>query len=104
MALRLNDDLLAIFNTNEFAVSATYRRALTLSEATIKGLFDNETIPTDAGGFVPVHQENPQFTCRTIDVPNVAYNDMLIISGDTYAVRSWVHNGLGLTVLQLEKQ
>ena len=104
MPLPLAADLLTLFNTEEFAVSATYRRRLILSEATIVGIFDNETVPVDAGGFVSVHQEQPRFTCRTIDVPDIAEEDQLVISSVTYTVRAWVHDGTGVTVLQLERR
>ena len=103
MPLPLNDDLDVILNLDEFAVQATYRRKDALGDSTIKGIFDNETVPVDAGGFTAVHQEQPRFTCRTVDVPNVSYDDYLILSSVEYRVVAWVHNGVGETVLQLEK-
>lgn len=104
MALPFAADLLTLFNTEEFAVSVTYRRRLILSETTIVGVFDNETVPVDAGGFVSVHQEQPRFTCRTVDVSEIAEDDQLIISGVTYTVRAWIHDGTGVTVIQLERR
>lgn len=103
MALPLDADLNVIFNVDEFAVSVTYTRALALSQSTIKGIFDNETIPVDAGGFTTVHQQQPRFICRTADVPDIAYDDMLTISSVDYYVRAWIHNGQGVTEIQLEK-
>ena len=50
IAIPLDEDLNHIFNTDEFATSVTYRRALALGQSTIKGIFDNETVPIDAGG------------------------------------------------------
>lgn len=104
MAIPFAADLLMLFNVDEFAVSATYRRRMILSEATIVGVFDNETVPVDAGGFVSVHQEQPRFTCRTADVPDISEDDQLIISGVTYTVRAWIHDGTGVTVIQLERR
>ena len=97
MALPLIDDLPLILSVDEFAVSVTY------GGGTINGIFDNETIPVDNGGFVTVHQEQPQLTCRTSDLPSVGEGEVMVISGVTYVVRAWIHDGTGVTVVQLEK-
>lgn len=98
MALPIADDLDAILNVEEFAVSATYQGS------TIRGIFDNETVPVDTGGYVQVHQEQPRFTCRTQDLTSLAEDNTLVVSGVTYDIKAWVHDGTGVTVLQLEKQ
>ena len=97
MPLPLNDDLATILNLDEFAVAVTY------DGGTINGIFDNETIPVDAGGYAQIHQEQPRLTCRTIDVPNIGEGEIMVISGQTYVIRAWVHNGVGETAIQLEK-
>ena len=97
MALPLIDDLTSILSVDEFAVSVTY------GGGTINGICDNETIPVDNGGFVTVHQEQPQLTCRTSDLPCVGEGEVMVISGVTYVVRAWIHDGTGVTVVQLEK-
>lgn len=97
MVLPLADDFAAILNVNEFAVAVTY------GGATINGIFDNETIPIDAGGYAQVHQEQPRLICRTSDVPSIAEGDTMVISGTTYVIRAWIHDGTGGTVIQLEK-
>jgi hypothetical protein len=98
MPLPLATDLLTLFNIDEFAVSVTY------GGTTINGIFDNETVPVDAGGFVSVHQEQPRLTCRTSDVSAIAEDQTMVISAVTYKVRAWIHDGTGVTVVQLEKQ
>lgn len=103
MPLPLNDDLADIFNIEEFAVTVTYRRKNALGDSTITGIFDNETVPVETGGFVPVHEEQPRLTCRTSDIPNVSETDQMIINSVTYTVRAWVHDGTGVTVVQLER-
>lgn len=97
MTIPFDDDLSSILQTTEFAVSASY------NGATINGIFDNETVPYDGGGFVTIHQEQPRFLCKTSDVPSVAENQQLVISATTYDIKAWVHDGTGTTVLQLEK-
>lgn len=97
MPLPLNDDLATIFNVDEFAITVTY------DGGAITGIFDNETIPVDAGGYTQVHQEQPRLLCRTSDVPSIAEGQTMIISAQTYVIRAWIHNGVGETSIQLEK-
>ena len=101
MALPLASDLADILSIDEFAVAATYTPSGG-SAATVNGVFDNETVPVEAGGFVPVHEEQPRFTCRTADVSGVSDGDAIVINGVSYTIRAWVHDGTGVTVLQLE--
>jgi hypothetical protein len=104
MALPLASDLTLLFSTDEFAVEATYRRKLGLDQAIITGIFDNETVPVDAGGIALVHQEQPRFMCRSADVPCIAEDDYLIISSVNYRVVAWISDGTGVTTIHLEKQ
>jgi len=104
MALSLTDDLGYLFNVDEFAESVTYRRRLALGISTIIGIFDNETVPVDAGGIALVHQEQPRFTCKTTDVPYIAEDDYLVIASVEYRIVAWVHDGTGVTTIHLEKQ
>ena len=97
MALPLADDLANILDVYEFATAVTY------SGGTINGVFDNETVPVDTGGHVAVHEEQPRLTCRTADVSSISYNQTMVINAVTYYVRAWIHDGTGVTVVQLEK-
>lgn len=97
MPLPLNDDLTSILDVDEFAVAVTY------DGGTIYGIFDNETIPVDAGGYVQVHQEQPRLTCRSADVPSIAEDQQMVINAVTYDIKAWVHDGTGVTTVQLEK-
>ena len=103
MALPFLSDLESILNVNEFAVSANYSRVDALGDSTLSGVFDNETVPVESGGFTAVHEEQPRFTCRTADLPKLTENDILTVGGIGYLVRAWVHDGTGVTVLQLER-
>lgn len=97
MAIPFASDLAAILNEDEFAVSAT------LNGATVRGYFDNETIMVETGGRVSVYQEQPRFTCRTEDIAGIAENQTIVISGVAYLVKPWMHDGTGVTIVQLEK-
>lgn len=98
MAIAFADDLSLILDVDDFAVAVTY------DGGTINGIFDNETVPVDAGGFVSVHEEQPRLTCRTTDVPSIAQDQTMVISAVTYKVKAWIHDGTGVTTVQLERQ
>jgi len=98
MPLPFANDLTFILDVDDFATAVTY------GGGTINGIFDNETVPVDAGGFVPVHEEQPRLTCRTADVPSITYDQTMVIGAVTYKVKAWVHDGTGVTVVQLERQ
>lgn len=104
MALPIASDLAAILDVDEFATAITYRRKAAMGDATIYGIFDNETVPVDMGGAVPVSQEQPRVTCRTADIPYISETDEMIVSGVRYIVRMWTHDGTGVSVVMLEKQ
>lgn len=97
MPLPFLSDLADILNLEEFAVAVIYEGGV------ITGVFDNETVPVDAGGFVQVHQEQPRLTCRTADVPSIAEDQEMVIGLVEYVVKAWVHDGTGVTTVQLEK-
>jgi hypothetical protein len=103
MALPLTSDLAAILSVDEFATRVLYKRMGAMGDTYINVIFDNETIPVDNGGFVQVHQEQPQATCRTSDIPYISETDRMVINSIEYVVRAWVHDGTGATVVQLEK-
>lgn len=103
MAISFDTDLANMLVTNEFATAVTYQRVSGLGDSSFNGIFDNETVPVDAGGRAAVHEEQPRLTCKTSDVPYIAYGDVMKISSVTYNVRAWIHDGTGETVVQLEK-
>lgn len=97
MAIPFTDDIAIMLDIDDFATAVTY------NGGTINGVFDNETVPVDAGGFAQVHQEQPRLTCRTSDVPTIAEGQVMVIGGVDYVIRAWIHDGTGVTTIQLEK-
>lgn len=97
MPLPLTSDLAVIMSLEEFAVLVGY------NGGSISAIFDNETVPIDAGGFAQVHQEQPRLTVRTADVPTIGEGEVMTIAGADYAIRAWVHDGTGVTEIRLEK-
>lgn len=96
MPLPLTSDLASIFDADDFAVAVTY------DGGTINGVFDNETVPFDGGGIV-VHQAQPRLTCKTADVPSIAEGQQMTIEAVDYEIKAWIHDGTGVTVVQLER-
>ena len=103
MAVETDDDrsyLLA-----DWGVDASYMRDKRYgTEATIKGIFDNDVQEIDAGGSTTFHVEVPRFFCRTSDTQYVAEGDILTISGVKYIILVASPDGQGFTELRLEKQ
>jgi hypothetical protein len=97
MAIPFADDLSNIFDVDEFATAVTY------NGGTINGIFDNETVPIDAGGFAVVHQEQPRLTCRTVDLSSISEGQAMVINSVNYTIQAWIDDGTGVTVIQLEK-
>ena len=97
MAIPYLSDLKYLIGQDDFAVAVTY------DGGTISGIFDNETVPIDAGGMVVIHQEQPRVTIRTSDLPSIAEGEVMTIDGVDYSVQAWVHDGTGVTEVQLEK-
>ena len=98
MSIPFAADLANMFSTTEFAVSVSY------DGGTIKGIFDNETVPVDAGGIVPVHEEQPRLTLRTTDVSSIAFGQVMVVNSVNYKVREFLDDGTGVTIVSLEKQ
>lgn len=98
MAVETDTERAIFLNLNDFGVAVTYGAAV------INGVFDNETIEVPGPGMVPMLQEQPTVEVRTSDVSSIAQDDVMVISGVTYHVTDWFHDGKGMTKVNLEKQ
>lgn len=101
MGIETADDLLDFFELDDFAIEATYT-PFGGSPTTILGIFDSPRASRQATEMLEIESPQPRFMCRTVDVPNVAEDDELTISGADYIVRANVDDGLGITTLILE--
>lgn len=54
-------------------------------------------------GDVPVESQGPSLTCQATDVADLAHGDSLTIGGQGYVVRGIEPDGVGVTVLRLER-
>ncbi|MBD8894036.1 head-tail joining protein [Roseibium litorale] len=102
MALNIEADLDAFFQTGEFAVTANYTLADT-STGTLDGIFDTESEPVNLGeaGFIQVQ---PTFHVQTSKLPaGMTEGATLQIKGATYRLAfDPIPNGTGVSVLTLE--
>lgn len=96
-------DLAVFMNVDEFGVSATYTPQ-SGAAATISVIFDNDVQETDAGGQITFVTAVPRVIARTIDVPNAAEGDAIVIGGISYIVLVALNGSLGTTELRLERQ
>lgn len=98
MAVETATELAIFFETDDFAVAATY------NGGTVNGIFDKEYLELDSGGTVAFAVNQPRFQCATADVANAAEGDAITISGTSYIVRVVQDDGTGVTTLVLEEQ
>jgi hypothetical protein len=103
MAVETATELAVFFETNDFAVTATYT-PFGGSASSVSGIFDKEYLELDSGGSVAFAINQPRFVCATSFVANAAEGDSLAVSGKTYKVVVVQDDGTGTTTLVLEEQ
>jgi hypothetical protein len=95
----IRNDLAALFNPNDFGVeqgSAVY------GGNPVMGIFDNGHVEVQAGeGAVAIVRECA-FTGRSVDFPNIAEGDFLMIDSAVYIIQEWMDDGEGEIQIRLE--
>jgi len=89
------DDLTIFFADAETA---------TIDGESVKGHFENEHDPVNAGGMVEFSIQNATFQCKSSDVSAVAEGQLITIGGSSYAITDIQPDGTGVTLLILEAQ
>lgn len=102
MGVESTADLLDFFELDDFADSAIYTPAGG-SASTVLGIFDNPQASRNATDMMDITIPAPQFVCRTVDVPNAADGDAIVIRSTSYLVRVVLTDGTGVSTLLLEK-
>ena len=97
MAIDFDGDLLNMFSTDEFGVTAT------INGNPVNGIYD-ATYFEVADGDVILESSQPAFLCRTVDVPSAKHGDIVAIGSDSFLAVGIQPDGTGVTVIQLEKQ
>ena len=103
MAVETATELAIFFETDDFAVDATYTPVGGTS-STVKGIFDSEYLEMESGGSVAFAINQPRFVCATSDVSTAAEGDAIVISATDYKVVVVQDDGTGTTTLVLEEQ
>jgi hypothetical protein len=88
------EDLYYFFNTDDFAIEAIYQ-----GNTIINGIMGKAYVNLN-----DVESSLPAFSCASADVPNVAHDDTLEISGIDYLIKIVKPDGTGVVVLVLEEQ
>jgi hypothetical protein len=91
----MNEDLSAFFG--DFAVTVKL-----INGSTIKGIIDAPFVSVGEGA--AVESSAVSLIVKTSDVSTVEYGDLLEIADVEYAARGNEPDGLGVTVLRLERQ
>ena len=95
-------DILDFFELDDFADSATYT-PVDGCPSTILGIFDAPQASRNATDLMDITIPAPQFVCRTVDVPNAADGDSIVIRSVSYYVRVVLTDGTGVSTLILER-
>ena len=96
MAAESADDLLAMLDTDDFAVTATLTGG-----STAKGIFEDEYEALDFDGVV-VGSTAPTFTCRTTDLPSITLGTTTAtINSVAYVITESRPDGTGMSTLRL---
>lgn len=102
MAVESAADILDFFELDDFADSATYTPSGG-SASTVLGIFDAPQASRNATDMMDITIPAPQFVCRTVDVPNAADGDSIVIRSVSYYVRVVLADGTGVSTLILER-
>lgn len=103
MAVEDAADLATFFNTNDFAIAATYSPEQfagvhpSSKSRTVNGIFDRDFIEING-----TEAYAPVFDCSAADVSDVSHGARLTINGAVYIVRGNQPDGTGITRLILE--
>lgn len=93
--MAFTEDLSVFFDTDDFAIAATYNGA-----TTVNVIFDRSYLQT----LGIVNGTDPQALAQASDIPTTAVGNTLLISGTTYTIRSREEQDDGaLVLLQLSQ-
>lgn len=89
---------------NDLTVFFADAETATIDGASVRGHFENEHDPVNAGGMVEFSIQSATFTCKSSDVTAIAEGSLITINGSSYAVTDIQPDGTGVTMLILERQ
>lgn len=92
--MSIQEPLSTLFTTDDFGTAAT------IGGSSVNGIFDDAFIDP----FGEVESTEPTFYCRSSDVSSVSRGDTVTINSTSYNVVGVHQDGLGVTLLKLEKQ
>lgn len=89
---------------NDLTVFFADGDSASIGGVTVRGHFENEHDPVNAGGMVEFSIQSATFSCKSSDVTAVAEGSLITINGASYAVTDIQPDGTGVTMLILERQ
>ena len=97
----LTDDISAVFDATDFAVTGTFTPVGGMITS-VTGIFDDEDLQIDMGDGTSMLQHSARFTCSSSDVTGVREGDSLVVSGVSYRVEYVKDDGTGVIEMYLE--
>jgi hypothetical protein len=99
--MSIENDKMRLDLLQDFGETATFTDTSAGSTSSITVILTNDYLAADPGGSVEVESSSPVAIARTIDVPNVAQGDTLLISSTTYTIREVEPDNQGMTTVRL---
>jgi hypothetical protein len=99
--MSIENDKMRLDLLQDFGETATFTDTSAGSTSSITVILTNDYLAADPGGSVEVESSSPVAIARTIDVPNVAQGDTLLISSTTYTIREVEPDNQGMTTESL---
>ncbi len=103
MAVESGADRAAFFSSDDFGVSVTYTKAGG-SAVAVAALWDSPTLEINDGESLSALVTEARFTCVASALPDGSgEGDAVAYGGQSYEVRAIMPDGLGMALVQLER-
>lgn len=90
--MSINDDLTVYYDTDDFAIAATY------NAAAVNGIFNHAYVEVEG-----VEGERPVFECAEADVAGIAHGETFTVNATTYTVVGVQPDGTGVVLIILSE-
>lgn len=98
MTIEDSADLRQFIDADDFAVTALYNGVTSIDVIMDRAYFE------DTGGRLGTEGTAPVATILSVDIPSAAHGHTLVVEGVTYKFVGIEPDGMGITVVRLEKQ
>lgn len=93
--MAFDEDLSAFFNTDDFAVTATW------NSRSVRGIFEDQYVESSLG-LAGMATSGPRFTCAAADVSGIAVGNTFTVNSVAYTAAELQPDGTGLITIVLK--